>query len=142
MTAESNRHEEHKKEYPALSAGSPNTSLYPDFTLQVVYIFQNVFRKDRHPQHRLQDPVGFSNTKKLCSSSNNLPNSQLGYGTWQAAPGEVGNGVYEALKIGYRHLVSDPEDRWTLTAVALLYSWTLNNMSFENQQLYIRKDSY
>jgi len=28
----------------------------------------------------------------------------LGYGTWQAAPGEVGNGVYEALKIGYRHL--------------------------------------
>ncbi|PVI04680.1 Aldo/keto reductase [Periconia macrospinosa] len=29
---------------------------------------------------------------------------QLGYGTWQAAPGEVGNGVYEALKIGYRHL--------------------------------------
>jgi hypothetical protein len=36
-------------------------------------------------------------------------NSQLGYGTWQAAPGEVGNGVYEALKIGYRHLVSVPE---------------------------------
>ncbi|UPX12232.1 D/L-glyceraldehyde reductase [Ascochyta rabiei] len=29
---------------------------------------------------------------------------QLGYGTWQAGPGEVGNGVYEALKIGYRHL--------------------------------------
>ncbi|KAJ9144984.1 Aldo/keto reductase [Pleurostoma richardsiae] len=28
----------------------------------------------------------------------------LGYGTWQAAPGEVGDGVYEALKIGYRHL--------------------------------------
>ena len=28
----------------------------------------------------------------------------LGYGTWQAAPGEVGNGVYEALKVGYRHL--------------------------------------
>jgi hypothetical protein len=35
-----------------------------------------------------------------------LCNRQLGYGTWQAAPGEVGNGVYEALKIGYRHLVS------------------------------------
>lgn len=49
----------------------------------------------------------------------NSPNSQLGYGTWQAAPGEVGNGVYEALKIGYRHLVSDPDDRWTLKAVAL-----------------------
>ncbi|KAL6815191.1 Aldo/keto reductase [Trichoderma sp. SZMC 28015] len=29
---------------------------------------------------------------------------QIGYGTWQAAPGEVGAGVYEALKIGYRHL--------------------------------------
>ncbi|WZH47979.1 NADP-dependent oxidoreductase domain-containing protein [Fusarium acuminatum] len=29
---------------------------------------------------------------------------QIGYGTWQAAPGEVGNGVYEALKAGYRHL--------------------------------------
>lgn len=28
----------------------------------------------------------------------------LGYGTWQAAPGEVGAGVYEALKVGYRHL--------------------------------------
>ncbi|KAK5994423.1 D/L-glyceraldehyde reductase [Cladobotryum mycophilum] len=27
-----------------------------------------------------------------------------GYGTWQAAPGEVGAGVYEALKVGYRHL--------------------------------------
>lgn len=29
---------------------------------------------------------------------------QIGYGTWQAGPGEVGAGVYEALKIGYRHL--------------------------------------
>ncbi|RFU75305.1 nadp-dependent glycerol dehydrogenase [Trichoderma arundinaceum] len=29
---------------------------------------------------------------------------QIGYGTWQAAPGEVGAGVYEALKVGYRHL--------------------------------------
>ncbi|KAH7022247.1 NADP-dependent oxidoreductase domain-containing protein [Ilyonectria destructans] len=28
----------------------------------------------------------------------------LGYGTWQSAPGEVGTGVYEALKAGYRHL--------------------------------------
>ncbi|KAK2807244.1 mitochondrial glycerol dehydrogenase Gld1 [Emmonsiellopsis sp. PD_5] len=28
----------------------------------------------------------------------------LGYGTWQSAPGEVGVGVYEALKAGYRHL--------------------------------------
>ncbi|KPA35937.1 alcohol dehydrogenase, partial [Fusarium langsethiae] len=29
----------------------------------------------------------------------------LGYGTWQASPGEVGQGAYEALKVGYRHLV-------------------------------------
>ncbi|KZZ99607.1 NADP-dependent glycerol dehydrogenase [Moelleriella libera RCEF 2490] len=29
---------------------------------------------------------------------------RVGYGTWQAAPGEVGNGVYEAIKAGYRHL--------------------------------------
>lgn len=28
----------------------------------------------------------------------------LGYGTWQSAPGEVGAGVFEALKAGYRHL--------------------------------------
>ncbi|KAF7561790.1 hypothetical protein G7046_g2348 [Stylonectria norvegica] len=36
------------------------------------------------------------------SSGHTIP--LLGYGTWQAAPGEVGNGVYEALKAGYRHL--------------------------------------
>jgi hypothetical protein len=29
----------------------------------------------------------------------------LGYGTWQAKPGEVSVGVYEALKTGHRHLV-------------------------------------
>lgn len=29
---------------------------------------------------------------------------QLGYGTWQSAPGEVSMGVYEALKAGYKHL--------------------------------------
>ncbi|GJN71744.1 mitochondrial glycerol dehydrogenase Gld1 [Purpureocillium lilacinum] len=29
---------------------------------------------------------------------------QIGYGTWQAKPGEVGDGVYDALKTGYRHL--------------------------------------
>ncbi|KAL1974803.1 hypothetical protein VTN31DRAFT_5007 [Thermomyces dupontii] len=27
-----------------------------------------------------------------------------GYGTWQAKPGEVGEGVFQALKAGYRHL--------------------------------------
>ncbi|PGH04783.1 alcohol dehydrogenase (NADP+) [Blastomyces parvus] len=32
----------------------------------------------------------------------------LGYGTWQSAPGEVGAGVFEALKAGYRHLVRTP----------------------------------
>lgn len=28
----------------------------------------------------------------------------LGYGTWQSSPDEVGDLVYEALKVGYRHL--------------------------------------
>jgi L-glyceraldehyde reductase len=36
------------------------------------------------------------------SSGHKIPT--LGYGTWQSAPGEVGTGVYEALKAGYRHL--------------------------------------
>ncbi|KAL2674087.1 mitochondrial glycerol dehydrogenase Gld1 [[Neocosmospora] mangrovei] len=30
----------------------------------------------------------------------------LGYGTWQSGLGEVGQGVYEALKAGYRHLMN------------------------------------
>ncbi|KAM4062651.1 aldo/keto reductase family protein [Hirsutella rhossiliensis] len=29
---------------------------------------------------------------------------KIGYGTWQAEPGQVGDGIYEALKTGYRHL--------------------------------------
>lgn len=36
------------------------------------------------------------------SSGHKIPT--LGFGTWQSAPGEVGNAVYEALKAGYRHL--------------------------------------
>jgi len=33
---------------------------------------------------------------------------QIGFGTWQSEPGQVGTAVYEALKAGYRHLVSLP----------------------------------
>lgn len=40
--------------------------------------------------------------KVTLSSGHKIPT--LGYGTWQAKPGEVGDGVYEALKAGYRHL--------------------------------------
>lgn len=48
-------------------------------------------------------------TRSVYAFTNMVPDyRQLGYGTWQAAPGEVGNGVYEALKVGYRHLVSPP----------------------------------
>lgn len=45
--------------------------------------------------------MSFGKTFTL-SSGYKIPT--LGYGTWQAAPGEVGTGVYEALKAGYRHL--------------------------------------
>ncbi|KAJ3530803.1 hypothetical protein NM208_g9164 [Fusarium decemcellulare] len=38
----------------------------------------------------------------LLNSGHKIP--QLGYGTWQSAPGEVALGVFEALKVGYRHL--------------------------------------
>lgn len=45
--------------------------------------------------------MSFGKTATL-NSGHKIPT--LGYGTWQAAPGEVGAGVYEALKAGYRHL--------------------------------------
>ncbi|TPX12776.1 uncharacterized protein E0L32_000953 [Thyridium curvatum] len=45
--------------------------------------------------------MSFGKTVTL-SSGHKIPT--LGYGTWQAKPGEVGDGVYEALKAGYRHL--------------------------------------
>lgn len=51
----------------------------------------------------------FSITAKMSSGRTVTLNTghkipQIGYGTWQSAPGVVGAGVYEALKVGYRHL--------------------------------------
>ncbi|GAD99583.1 aldehyde reductase (AKR1), putative [Paecilomyces variotii No. 5] len=40
--------------------------------------------------------------KVTLNSGHQIP--QLGFGTWQAEPGQVGEAVYEALKAGYRHL--------------------------------------
>ncbi|RAH69149.1 putative aldehyde reductase (AKR1) [Aspergillus aculeatinus CBS 121060] len=40
--------------------------------------------------------------KVTLSSGHEIP--QLGFGTWQSAPGQVGEAVYHALKAGYRHL--------------------------------------
>ncbi|EEU34824.1 uncharacterized protein NECHADRAFT_55099 [Fusarium vanettenii 77-13-4] len=45
--------------------------------------------------------MSFGGTATL-NSGYKIPN--LGYGTWQATPGDVGRGVYEALRVGYRHL--------------------------------------
>ncbi|KAK7408522.1 mitochondrial glycerol dehydrogenase Gld1 [Neonectria punicea] len=45
--------------------------------------------------------MSLGRTAKL-NSGHTIP--LLGYGTWQSAPGEVGTGVFEALKAGYRHL--------------------------------------
>ncbi|OCF55903.1 oxidoreductase [Kwoniella mangroviensis CBS 10435] len=36
--------------------------------------------------------------------NNGLVIPQVGYGTWQAAPGEVEKAVEEAIKVGYRHI--------------------------------------
>ncbi|KAK1254059.1 hypothetical protein MKX08_008054 [Trichoderma sp. CBMAI-0020] len=54
-------------------------------------------------------PRTFSTTANMSSGRTVTLNTghkipQIGYGTWQAGPGEVGAGVYEALKVGYRHL--------------------------------------
>lgn len=38
------------------------------------------------------------------NTGHSLP--QIGFGTWQSAPGEVDNAVYEALKAGYRYIVT------------------------------------
>ncbi|TFB05934.1 D/L-glyceraldehyde reductase [Trichoderma ghanense] len=69
----------------------------------------------RSAQHSIHNPIHssprffFSNTANMSSGKTVTLNTgykipQLGYGTWQAAPGEVGAGVFEALKVGYRHL--------------------------------------
>ncbi|KAF6810093.1 aldehyde reductase [Colletotrichum sojae] len=47
--------------------------------------------------------MSFGNKAKLNSGAE-IPT--LGYGTWQSSPGEVSVGVYEALKAGYRHLLT------------------------------------
>lgn len=41
---------------------------------------------------------------ELTSSNNGLTIPQIGFGTWQSAPGEVEKAVAEALKVGYRHI--------------------------------------
>ncbi|KAM0325697.1 hypothetical protein ACHAQA_006997 [Verticillium albo-atrum] len=45
--------------------------------------------------------MSFGTTAKLNTGAS-IPT--LGYGTWLSDPGVVGDGVYEALKTGYRHL--------------------------------------
>ncbi|KAI6779873.1 Glycerol dehydrogenase-like protein [Emericellopsis cladophorae] len=42
--------------------------------------------------------------RKTATLSSGATIPTLGYGTWQSAPGEVGRGIFEALKAGYRHL--------------------------------------
>lgn len=75
----------------------------------------HVARKEGHSQLWSPDPVSScppslnSYPQKSCQSvySSSI-HSQLGFGTWQAKPGEVEEAVFEALKAGYRHLVSSP----------------------------------
>ena len=40
----------------------------------------------------------------LTGSNTGLEVPQIGFGTWQAKPGEVERAVAEALKVGYRHI--------------------------------------
>lgn len=112
MMAESWRNGILKDLWP-FEPSTAHTTLYLYFHFQILHISQNVFRQDRHAQHGRQDPVCLhapfawhvARPEELFANVL-LYDRQLGYGTWQAGPGEVGNGVYEALKIGYRHLVS------------------------------------
>ncbi|KAL7424195.1 hypothetical protein Q5752_001781 [Cryptotrichosporon argae] len=41
---------------------------------------------------------------RVLKLNNGLEVPQVGFGTWQAAPGEVERAVAEALKVGYRHI--------------------------------------
>lgn len=71
-------------------------------TLLFFILAHHVFRKQGYSQHWRPDSVSLPAASFLIRLT---PRRTLGYGTWQSGPGEVGQGVYEALKAGYRHLV-------------------------------------
>merc|ERR1711877_4986 len=62
------------------------------------------FRSSATPRHTatMADLPNYKGKTVKLNTGAKIP--QLGFGTWQSAPGEVGTAVYEALKAGYRHL--------------------------------------
>lgn len=71
-------------------------------SLVALSVYQHVARQEGHSQLRRGDPV---RVPQLPLDITLTSHSQLGFGTWQAGPGQVGESVYQALKAGYRHLV-------------------------------------